>query len=630
VVESPAEEERRSRSCDHSERAEQVDIADGRIERIEIRERRWYELFYELRFPFTYFSIPLAVLLCGGLTATFVIFLFGFPDLEWHDEPLSDWFLMMLVMAGLWVGLEMAVGLVLYGIGRRFFQHKAYYYASGLRFASVLVAWGILGLIMQPILLNSLDNEFKDGLQNFFVAVLVVGLLYALRVSAEKTAILHVSAKTYQRMMEAMLQQKVLKRVRRVWVQDGKEQIRWSTRHGVQRLAKLRDSFSSVGHSADAGTGSGEAGGAEEDVADNGDEQPEGTFLKHATSKLFLRGPSPLLETRTPEEVLPDSTRLFLQEMQRAEEQVMAEKVTAMMMRVLDTEGKGYVVQEDFSVLFGDVYTQQQAFLAFNKQFLKRLREADLRKAVAASLSSAEMIRRGMNDREDVASILRYCCGVLFWSLMIVVVLIIFGVDPLTAILPYLSVLLVFSFAFGSTIRNVLESAILVLVIAPYEVGDRVLIAGDPDPMIVDRINLFHTIVHKRDGRYIEVPNSKVSRNSIYNCHRSLPVSFGTSIEISSNTPQATISSLVDRILEASSQTDLFAPGTTANVKEINHISSLVITFWVATRNEPWSDVKKVQAARTVFNNLILHTARDLNVSYSFPIQPVDLLKKTQ
>ena len=485
------------------------------MESIQLRRRAFHAIILQMKFPFSYLPVLLFAILVTGIAVTYALFLSVF-DVQWKGEGVESWLLMILIMTGVLVGADIFAGLVLFIVGYHFARTKLFYFASGLRNGTVSLIWGIAGLILQAIILSNLTNNFKSGMQKFFVSVIVVSVLYLLRVVLEKHVILKVSAGAHLRMIEAMNQQRILEHILRYAEEQRNGQQSenfFSFSLGKRKLSSLRNSlhpgqaenhqiFHSDEKEEKAFRGEKEGPEIQNDKEAVKRTAAETFFFAEASKKVYLRGPSLFVKKNFYSAKLSTAARVYLQEQRRIKEKKYTGEITSVVMHLLDTTQKGYLVQEDFVLVFPHKWKQQEAFLTFNPHFYKRILYDDLLFTIEEMIGSRGRIQNGMDDREDVAVILRHFGGVFFWSLMLILVLFIFDVDPIIVILPYLSVMLAFSFAFGGTIRSLCESAILVLVVTPYEVGDRVLIAGGgASTVIVDRITLFHTIVHKPEGQ---------------------------------------------------------------------------------------------------------------------------------
>lgn len=81
----------------------------------------------------------------------------------------------------------------------------------------------------------------------------------------------------------------------------------------------------------------------------------------------------------------------------------------------------------------------------------------------------------------------------------------IYGVDFLSLILPFTTILISFAFVFGNSLRMIWESFIVVFVIRPFLPGDYLEVAGED--FTVSRISLLTTAGYTPDGRHICFPN---------------------------------------------------------------------------------------------------------------------------
>src|SRR4051794_35493535 len=80
----------------------------------------------------------------------------------------------------------------------------------------------------------------------------------------------------------------------------------------------------------------------------------------------------------------------------------------------------------------------------------------------------------------------------VYWIAMFLIVLAIFDVNFNAVLVPLGTMVIALGFAVGPTIQRLLESLAFVLVIQPYDVGDRVSISGiaGGKTMIVSQVNV--------------------------------------------------------------------------------------------------------------------------------------------
>ena len=88
------------------------------------------------------------------------------------------------------------------------------------------------------------------------------------------------------------------------------------------------------------------------------------------------------------------------------------------------------------------------------------------------------------------------------------------------------SVIVAFSFIFGTSIQNMFNAVVLLFGVHPFDVGDALYLltsanATKPDYVVVEEISLNTTIVVRWDGARIWFPNANLIKIPLLNLTRS-------------------------------------------------------------------------------------------------------------
>lgn len=125
---------------------------------------------------------------------------------------------------------------------------------------------------------------------------------------------------------------------------------------------------------------------------------------------------------------------------------------------------------------------------------------------------------------EASAAALALLADIVFWSVAVIWVSIIWQLSLGSVIVPAGTVLVSASFAIGPTFANVVSSLLLVLVTRPFDVGDRItasgLFGGD-EMLLVKRINILTTELLRVTQKLVVVPNAALAAMHIENLRRS-------------------------------------------------------------------------------------------------------------
>ena len=166
-----------------------------------------------------------------------------------------------------------------------------------------------------------------------------------------------------------------------------------------------------------------------------------------------------------------------------------------------------------------------------------------------------------LHDREDIASILTNSLGVVFWFLMFLLGLSIFGVNTTSLLIPLGSAFVTLGVVFGATFRDFWENFIFIWQVRPFDVGDKVVIDTFPT-LTIHRIHLMYTEVisfygkcdvynfkaYAGDGRQFLIPNNQLKLKIITQYKRSRNYSVFMQTHFSANTPREKIDKLQKRI----------------------------------------------------------------------------------
>ena len=149
----------------------------------------------------------------------------------------------------------------------------------------------------------------------------------------------------------------------------------------------------------------------------------------------------------------------------------------------------------------GEGFVTAEAFRAFALALLADLQA--LRSSLDGSSQSAVAAVGGL-------------ATVAFAAVVLLLLLLIWGVELGSVLIPLSTVLVSGSFAVGPTLSSVVQALLLVLVVRPYDVGDRVTLSGVPgggapgELLKVERVELLTTSFLTVTNRMLIVPNNSI------------------------------------------------------------------------------------------------------------------------
>jgi len=154
-----------------------------------------------------------------------------------------------------------------------------------------------------------------------------------------------------------------------------------------------------------------------------------------------------------------------------------------------------------------------------------------------------KLLYKTLYDRENIGKIISRGLGLAYWFLMLIVTLTVFGVAVDKLLLSVGTIMVAFTFIFGNSLKTFWESFLFVLLVRPYDVGDRITLASYPD-LIVSKINLLTTEAYTRDGQCWIIPNTIMGANSITQFKRSKDYVVKSKIALDINTTKEQIEGL--------------------------------------------------------------------------------------
>jgi len=214
-----------------------------------------------------------------------------------------------------------------------------------------------------------------------------------------------------------------------------------------------------------------------------------------------------------------------------------------------------------------------------------------------------------------------------FYALMTLVVLAYLGLNPMPILLSLSTVLVSLSFAMGSSAASFVEGVSLILVRAPYDLGDRIMLTNplvDGQPLIensylVSDINLHTTtLTHTGTNQVSTVKNGSLKDSRIVNLNRSghglVRFDVAMSLGVLEDNKLAELSEEVSKYCR-----DHPRSWDNLLVVRINdldyHQEQVTIRLIVRHRNS-WQDAARILRDRGLMYEFIYRTARNRGFQY--------------
>ncbi|CAL5204899.1 unnamed protein product [Lathyrus oleraceus] len=235
------------------------------------------------------------------------------------------------------------------------------------------------------------------------------------------------------------------------------------------------------------------------------------------------------------------------------------------------------------------------------------------RRALAHALSDTKTAVKQLNKLVTVVVVL---LTILVWLLLMEI--------ATTKVLVFVaSQLVVASFIFKNTCKNIFEAIIFVFIMHPYDVGDRCVVDGVE--LLVEEMNILTTVFLKLNNEKLYYPNSVLAMKPISNYYRSPNMSDGVEFSVDFATPAEKIGALnekVKRYLERNPQ--YWHPIFSLFVREIENVNKIKMSLYV-THTMNFQDVTTRLGRKS---ELVLEVKRifeELKIKYYLLPQAVHL-----
>ncbi|KAI8927932.1 Mechanosensitive ion channel-domain-containing protein [Entophlyctis helioformis] len=276
-----------------------------------------------------------------------------------------------------------------------------------------------------------------------------------------------------------------------------------------------------------------------------------------------------------------------------------------------------------FSPYFQDEQTAKDAFEFFDKDGNGTLSEKEMKQAVVRIYRERHNLFSSLRDLSQALG----CLNQVLYGVSIVITcflsLPIYGI-PLTAVLPFTTILVALSFVFGGSAKTGFECIVFLFVTHPYDTGDRIIVDGQGYKVL--EINLLTTVLERNDGQKVYAPNAALIQKFIHNIRRSGDQSESIEVHMDFHTPEETIHELQARMLAfVKSQSRDYNPACDLSIAEFDNLNRLKCNIGIKYKGN-WQDGGKRWARRNAFMYALKRHLDELGVRYEAVTLPVRVL----
>jgi len=242
---------------------------------------------------------------------------------------------------------------------------------------------------------------------------------------------------------------------------------------------------------------------------------------------------------------------------------------------------------------------------------------------------------------KDYAAIVLVFSSVLRTAHFFMAGLILFGVFFNAEIIRTISIsisttLLGLSFVFGGLLREIFESLVLILLVHPYDVGDRIRVTEGDDNRVytVQKINILTTEVRDLYNQCVYLKNSSLFHEAkLINLGRSLNavVELGFGLPASQVTP-ATVEKLNNFVRQfIAEEAETWVPAYFRSFTPVNNgvlgcdISGSVQHRFRLMHRKPWQDFRDIRQDATTLLHTLLEEMQQLKLDFRLTPLPIQI-----
>jgi hypothetical protein len=174
--------------------------------------------------------------------------------------------------------------------------------------------------------------------------------------------------------------------------------------------------------------------------------------------------------------------------------------------KALSKNGAESITLFSFYRFFPSEREAMDAFEVFDNDHDGVLGHDELMNGILRMYRERESLVKSLNDLSQAIGQLNTLLYIITGILTLFISLPVFGIS-LTAVLPFTSILVLFSFVFGSAAGSTFNCIIFLFQHHPFDVGDKIMV--DDKTYLVEELHLLTSVLQRTDGQRIYAPNCK-------------------------------------------------------------------------------------------------------------------------
>ncbi|KAL6060815.1 hypothetical protein QOT17_013295 [Balamuthia mandrillaris] len=546
------------------------------------------------------------------------IFLLVLDEDEVASVKVYWWMFWVVFLIGTFVLLQAIFALIKLLVKKTitvlFPESQIYYYTKEAFFYLAATAWAILQLATfrsaSNILLEGIDDDGFFWINRILILILVIAIIRTILLLIVKYILAKYNQQHFWSSIRAYLfQEKVIysltsgKRKRRKYSSpendDDDSSDYGELKRGKKKKTTKRGGGSYIGMSSGKIHLQGyQFGKAWKYISKNGDQRKELHWLERQT------------ETTVSDEAV--------------------EEVADKLMRLLDYKRRGYFTLHEIQSYWGETEKAKRVLDMFDLTRTGTVTREDVVAAIRKVPIERKRLASTLRDREAIGRVLGRVVSSVFWVIMFIFALLLFGVDSDTLLVPFGTVFLGLSFIFGNSLKNIWEAIIVIFINKPFQVGDRINL-GQPTDLIIEKVNLFTTWAYTPDNKLIILSNAALFNKDITQLKRSRNYVVSLNVIVHASTSSALITTFQQRLIDWC-RTDE-APWDVDNllfwVGVPDTLSRLTLSVWVELKGINWAVPSLYIHPRTRMWIAIEEICKELGIVYMEPDQRI-LLERVE
>ncbi|KAI9190173.1 hypothetical protein H9P43_001619 [Blastocladiella emersonii ATCC 22665] len=267
----------------------------------------------------------------------------------------------------------------------------------------------------------------------------------------------------------------------------------------------------------------------------------------------------------------------------------------------------------DFRPYFGSEPEARRAFRFFDRNNSGDVSKEEMKAVLTELCQEKRDIEKSIADVTSAVASLDWFLGAIVIFLSFIITCNIFVLPVASYMSAIAAVLLPSSFIFGTSAREIFESALFLFVQHYFDVGDTILL--DNTYYTVKSVSILTTTLQRGDGKLVYAPNSILNKKMIDNVRRSGHMSEDVVIKLHISTRADQLDALRHRMLaflDANARD--YKPAFTLTIKEVLLAESALRCKVTIEHNGNWQEMGKRAARRNAYMFALRHALLETGI----------------